>query len=52
MSLHVPNDVKILITTRACVYEKESENKLHDDGEKDDFRWFERSARRKFSFKN
>ena len=40
MSLHVPNDVKeILITTRACVYEKESENKLHDDGEKDDFRW-------------
>ena len=35
MSLHVPNDVKeILITTRACVYEKESENKLHDDGKK------------------
>ena len=40
MSLHVPNDVKeILITTRACVYEKESENKLPDDGKKEEFRW-------------
>ena len=40
MSLHVPNDVKeILITTRACVYEKESENELPDDGKKEEFRW-------------
>ena len=40
MSLHVPNDVKeILITTRACVYEKESEDELPGDGEKEEFRW-------------